>query len=174
MKFATGNNNKLMEVRSILGNEIESISIDLLEIQDPNMENVVKHKALEAWNILGEEVMIEDTSLLIESMNDLPGPFIKWFLKALGNEGLVNATNMNNRRARAVTYVASFDGYKYNIGYGEILGTISIEPRGDKGFGWDPIFIPNGGESRTFAEMDIEEKNKYSMRKIALMDFAKR
>lgn len=168
IKFATSNEGKLREFRSVLGDGVESIKIDLLEIQDENMESVAKHKAREAWEKLNEKVLIEDTSLLIESMNHMPGPFIKWFMKGLGNNGLILATDNVNRKAKAVTYIAMYDGHQYMLGVGEIKGHISTEVIGDKGFGWDSIFIPDGSH-KTFGEMEIE-KNKYSMRRMALED----
>lgn len=170
LKFATGNENKLREARSILGNDLESVKIDMIEIQDKDMLEVVKHKARDGYIKTGEQIMVEDSSLIIESMNGMPGPFIKWYLEGIGLEGIIAFLRNKNRKAKAVAYVVSYDGLDYTIGYGEISGEITDEPRGENGFGWDKIFKPNGSDF-TFGEMALEEKNKYSMRKLAFEDF---
>lgn len=175
LKIATSNHNKIKEIESILGEGVlQSVIIDLTEIQHENMLMVAEHKAKEAYNTLGEAVLIEDTSVCIESMDNLPGPFIKWFLKALGNKGIIQATDRENRKAKAVTILCLYNGSDYICGKGEIEGTISLEERGSNGFGWDTIFVPNGQEikqQKTFAEMTLEEKNIYSMRRKAVEDF---
>jgi non-canonical purine NTP pyrophosphatase (RdgB/HAM1 family) len=168
--FATGNENKLKEAKSILGEDVESIKIDLFEIQDLDPLTVVIHKAKEAYEKLGISVLIEDTSLMIGSMNGLPGPFIKWFLETVKNEGIIKMTDPVDRKAKAVCYVALFDGESIVYGKGETEGSISVEERG-QGFGWDPIFIPNGSD-KTFGQMSLEEKNLFSMRKKAFQDFS--
>ena len=102
-------------------------------------------------------------------MNGLPGPLIKWFLKSLKNEGLVNIVEkLGDNRAQAKTII----GYSKNENSscfcyfeGVVSGRI-VAPRGETGFGWDPIFLPDGHD-KTFAEMGKEEKNKISMRKKA-------
>lgn len=170
--FATGNKNKLKEARSILGEDLESIQIDLIEIQDIDPLKVLEHKAKEAFIKIGKPVIIEDTSLLISSMCGLPGPFIKWFLQSVQNKGLIQMTDSNNRNAIALCYVAVYNGENIIYGKGEVEGIISKEERGENGFGWDTIFIPKGSE-KTFAEMDLEEKNRFSMRKLAFEDFYK-
>lgn len=170
--FATGNENKLKEARSILGEDVQSVKIDLLEIQDLDPLTVVIHKAKEAYEKLGTAILVEDTSLMIESMNGLPGPFIKWFLETLKNKGIIEMTHPANRKAKAICYVAVFDGKNIIYGKGETEGLISIEERG-QGFGWDAIFIPNGSD-KTFGQMSLEEKNLFSMRKKAFEDFQRK
>lgn len=101
-------------------------------------------------------------------MSGLPGPLIKWFLKTVGNEGLFNiADKLGNLNAEAKTIVG-FAKSREEIYFfeGSIRGKI-VNPRGDNGFGWDKIFEPEGS-SKTFAEMNLEEKNAISMRRIAL------
>ena len=126
-------------------------------------------KAKSAFDLLGEGVLIEDTSLTINSMGKMPGPFIKWFLKGLGNDGLIKATDYKNRKAVATTILCLYDGNDYVIGRGDVEGNISMEVKGSD-FSWDPIFIPEG-QALTFGEMNLEEKNKFSMRRLAAEDF---
>lgn len=165
--FLTGNANKFQEAQSILG-ELAQLDIDLPEIQGIDAREVIKAKLLEALNHQQGEFIVEDTSLYLDSLNGLPGPLIKWFLKTIGNEGLFNLVEkLGNDKAQAKTFI----GYAKSpeeIYYfeGEIKGKI-VQPIGDLGFGWDPIFMPEGFD-KTFAQMSGEEKNSLSMRKIAL------
>lgn len=165
--FLTGNSNKFQEAKAILG-DVEQLEIDLPEIQDIDPKEIIKTKLLTALNHHQGPFIVEDGSLCFECLNNLPGPFIKWFEKSIGNNGLADmAKKMGNNKAIARVMI----GYAKNpeeIYYfeGEIKGTI-VDPCGENGFGWDKIFIPEG-HSRTFAQMSQEEKNSMSMRKIAL------
>lgn len=165
--FITGNKNKFDEVRAILSN-VEQLDIDLPEIQDRDAKNIIRAKLGEAFNYQERELMVEDTSLYLDCLNGLPGPLIKWFLDTMGNEGLTNlAEKLGNDKAEAKTVI----GYAKNreeiyFFEGSVMGKI-VAPTGKSNFGWDPIFQPNGCD-KTFAEMTGEEKNKVSMRKIAV------
>jgi len=111
--------------------------------------------------------------LFFEAWNGLPGVFIDYFLKSIGIVGLLKMlTNKKNRKANAITYLGIFNGQKYKLFKGEIEGKIARKPKGKNGFGWDPIFIPKG-HSKTFAEMNPDEKNMISMRKQALTKLKK-
>lgn len=166
--FATKNENKLHEVNDILGYSLEQINIDLFEPQGVNVEDIVKEKAKDAFRKVGKIVLVEDTSLEFLAWNGLPGALIKWFLDTVGNEGILNMLkNEINRKAIAKTAVGFFDGGQVHIFVGIISGTISEKIRGNSGFGWDSIFIPDGYD-KSFAEMTSTEKNSISMRKLAL------
>jgi len=165
--FITGNKNKFSEVKAIIPN-VEQLDIDLPEIQEIDAKKIIRAKLLEALNYKQAEFIVEDTSLYLECLNGLPGPLIKWFMKTIGNDGLFNiAEKLGNNKAEAKTII----GYAKNpkeIYYfeGSVKGKI-VSPRGKSGFGWDPIFQPEGF-SKSFAELTPEEKNKISMRRIAL------
>lgn len=165
--FLTGNLNKFQEAKAILG-EVEQLEIDLPEIQGIDPKEIIKAKLLEALKHHQGPFIVEDGSLCFDCLNGLPGPLIKWFESALGNDGLAKITQkMGNNQAEAMVMI----GYAKNpeeIYYfeGIIKGKI-VDPSGENGFGWDKIFIPEG-HSRTFAQMSSEEKNSISMRKIAL------
>ena len=120
---------------------------------------------------------MEDTSLYLECLNGaLPGPFIKWFEKGIGNDRIAEmAERMGNDRAEARALIgylgASGEMYFFE---GSVRGKI-VAPRGNKDFGWGPIFQPEGHQ-KTFGEMDRAEKHALSMRGIAarkLKDFLK-
>lgn len=165
--FITGNKGKLAEVQSILGN-VEALDIDLPEIQSLDAHEIIKAKLEQAQKHQEGEFIVEDNSLYLDAMNGLPGPLIKWFLKTVGNDGLYKiAAAFGNFGAEAKVIIGYSDTQK-NISFHEGItrGTI-VEARGSEGFGWDPIFQPEG-YSKTFGELSAEEKNSFSMRRIAV------
>ena len=174
--FATTNQNKLREASEILGVALEQITLDLLEPQAVKVEGVVEVKAKDAYVRRGEPVLVEDTSLEFEAWKGLPGALIKWFLDTVGLAGILKMLNGEiNRAATAKAAVGFFNGKEARIFVGEVKGKISNEMRGSTGFGWDPLFIPDGFE-KSFGEMTAEEKNAISHRRIAmdkLRDFLK-
>ena len=167
--FATGNINKLREVNGILGKDLQQINIELFESQGVDVVEVIKEKAKDAFHKTGKLVLVEDTSLEFFAWGGLPGALVKWFLGAVGNVGLLKMLqNETNRQAIAKTAIGFYDGTKCHVFLGEIRGEIAKEVRGDGGFGWDPIFIPEG-HTKSFAEMSPEEKNAVSMRRLAVV-----
>jgi len=168
MIFVTGNSNKLKEFEYILGFKLESIDLDLDEIQSLDVEDVAKSKAKQAYEVLKKPVITEDTGLYFEELNGLPGAFVKFFVKSLSLGQMCNLVK-ENRKAKAVACIAYFDGKEMKVVKGETLGEISREPRGENGFGWDPIFIPEGC-NKTFAELTSEEKQSKFMRQEAIKE----
>ena len=166
--FATGNKNKLTEVNSILPVPLEQIEIDLEEVQALDVVEVAERKAIEAYNKIGESVLVEDTGVSFMALNGFPGALIKWLLESLGNEGIVNLlAPYKERGVIARTVFAYFNGEEVQTFTGEMRGTVPEKIAGIGGFGWDPLFIPDG-HTETLAEMTPEEKNTISSRKIAL------
>ncbi len=163
--FLTGNANKLKEAREII-QEIQSLKIDLIEIQSINPHEIIKHKLDEAKKHHEGHFIVEDSSFYIEGMNGLPGPLIKWFEETIGLNGISSITNLFGDKAIAKCIVGYYNGSEINFFEGSVNGKV-VSPRGENGFGWDKIFIPEGYD-RTFAEMSSEEKNKISHRKLAL------
>ena len=161
--FITGSKNKVAEVQSVLP-QIEQLEIDLQEIQELDPHKIIAAKLSEARQHHHDgSFMVEDTSLYFEGMNGLPGPFIKWFLSALGSEKLAELAQFYGGKATAKTLI----GYADETGTvkffeGEITGTI-VAPRTPILFGWDEIFIPEGYD-KTFGELGVEIKNTMSMR----------
>ncbi len=171
--FVTSNQEKFTEIKSIIP-EIKQLDIDLPEFQDIDPRKIIKAKLLEALKYVNAELIVEDTSLCLECLNGLPGPFIKWFEKSLGNDGVAKITEkLGNNKAVAIVvigYAKSPDEIYFFEG--KIDGRV-VSPRGENGFGWDAIFMPDGYDI-TFGEMDRKEKSKFSMRTIAsakLRDF---
>ena len=169
--FATTNEGKIREAQEILGIKVNGTPLEIEEIQSLDPLKVALAKAKAYFDALKKPVFIEDTSLSFEGLNGLPGPYISDMAKALGNRGLAELLKGKNRKAQAQVTVVFVDakGREHTF-IGVTEGTIAASPRGEGGFGWDPIFIPEG-EERTFGEMSLEEKNKYSMRAKPLIAF---
>jgi len=170
--FVTSNKNKLLEFNQIIGFNPNQISLDLPEIQEIDVEKVIKYKIHEAYKIIKKPVIVEDTGLYFNYFNGFPGALIKWLLKSLGNKKICNLLIGKNTKAYARTCYGYYDGRIFRSFLGEIKGSISISPKGKSSFGWDPIFIPKG-YTKSFAQMTISQKNAISMRKIALLKLKK-
>lgn len=170
--FATTNEGKIAEAKLILEMDIESIPLEIDEIQSLDPIKVALKKAKAYHKELEKPLFVEDVSLSFASLYGLPGPYINDFSKALGNYGLIDLLRgKENRIAIAqVTIVYIDENSQENVFEGKIEGEITKEPIGISGFGWDSIFIPIGA-NKTFAEMTTEEKNNYSMRGIAFNKF---
>ena len=165
--FVTSSDKKVSEVERILHTKLAHRNLDLPEIQTVNIEDVVSYKAKYAYTLLHEKpVIIEDTGLYFEAWNGLPGALIKWFIERVGDTGICNMMHdFANKKAWAKTAVATYNG-KLTVFEGEVRGRIAEIPLGDKGFGWDRLFIPDGSD-KTFGQMLPHEKDKYSMRRMA-------
>ena len=168
-KFVTGNANKVREAGDILGVTLEQVEVGgIFEMQTQDIEELVNHKCQQAYDLLNCPVLVEDSGLLFNAWNGLPGALVKWFECAVGCEGMLKMLqSFEDRDATAVCCFAIHDGKNIRIARGEIEGTIATKIRGGNGVGWDVIFIPDGCQ-RTFAEMLPEDKNVISHRKKAL------
>ncbi len=168
--FTTSNSGKLREAQkflSPLGFEVEQLKIPYPEIQGPDLEKV----ALFGMNWIKKEqdpegaVMLEDAGLFIHCLSDFPGVYSKFVFTSIGCEGVLKLLEgKENRKAHFEAVIAYCEKNGEPLMFkGRIDGEIALKPMGDNGFGYDPIFIPDG-EKRTFAEMETEEKNRYSHR----------
>ena len=162
--FITGNQSKADFLAKYLDFPVEHRKIDLDEIQSLELSQIAEHKARQAYDAIGSPVLVEDVGLVFEGLGNLPGPFIKWFEIELGLQKICKLVDsLPTQRATAKICYVYFDGRKIEIFNGEISGVIPEQPRGERGFGFDSIFIPNGS-SKTLAEMDEIEISKYSLR----------
>jgi non-canonical purine NTP pyrophosphatase (RdgB/HAM1 family) len=159
--FVTSNHNKAREAAEILGVPLRSVALDLPELQDLDVARVAAVKAAAAHEALGAPdslILVEDSGLVVDAWNGLPGALTKWFLQSVGNEGLLKMlSGEEDRSARAVCAVAiaAADGAP-RVFVGEMRGSISLEPRGSSGFGWDPIFVPEG-YTETYAQLGVRK-----------------
>lgn len=172
--FVTGNEDKLLEAKSVLP-QIKQAKIHLPEIQSLNPKEIIANKLAEAHIHARErtkgkfkgQIVVEDTSLFFAGLHGLPGPLAKWFLKGVGAKGIYQFAWVNNvERAIARVEVGYSAGPGTNPEYfsSEVEGVI-VSPRGEMGFGWDPVFLPNldkALESGEFPELTTEEVQKLS------------
>ncbi|TFY68157.1 hypothetical protein EVJ58_g1181 [Rhodofomes roseus] len=173
--FVTGNANKLKEVRAILaqsGVEIDSQELDsectVPEVQGSTQEVAIA-KCKRAAELLGGPCITEDTALCFEALNGLPGPYIKYFMKEIGHDGLnklLIGFPTTNAWALCTFAYSAGPGTEPILFEGQTDGRI-VPARGETKFGWDPVFEPNGFD-QTYAEMSAEVKNKISHRYRAL------
>lgn len=170
--FVTGNPNKLSEASAILPWPVTSTKLDLTEIQSLDIKKIVNHKLQEAFKRIGSPVMVDDVSAELESLNGLPGPFIKFFEQKLGPDALYKLSKIKNEQAKIICCLGYYDGHKTIIVKGILHGNI-VAPRGDNGWGFDKVIVPDG-HKRTMAEMSADEKNKLSHRYLALIKLSQK
>jgi XTP/dITP diphosphohydrolase len=176
--FASNNEHKIKEIKSLLGDSFRLLSLHDINITEdiPEEESLIEGNALAkaryVYNASGMDVFADDTGLEIAELDGLPGVHsarfagedkdssenIKKVLYLLGSN--------ENREARFRTVIALILDKKEYLFEGIINGTIIYEKRGIMGFGYDPIFVPEG-KHLTFAEMDLTEKNTISHRALA-------
>lgn len=162
--FITGNKNKAEYLEKLLGLKIKHQRIDLDEIQSLSLLEIVEHKVRQAFAILQRPVLVEDVGLFFEDLGGLPGPFIKYFVDNVPFEKICKMVGdtEENRKATARCVFGYFDGVNLKLFEGQTNGKIAPEPRGENGYGWDKIFIPEGYEI-TNAEMREEDNHKIYM-----------
>lgn len=183
--FATNNQNKLQEIKNLVPNNINIISLNDIECHDELPENqlTLEGNALEKANFIyskyGCSCFADDTGLEIDALNGDPGVYSARYagLECLAednmNKVLDKLNGIKNRKAKFRTVIALIiDGHEYLFN-GECLGEITKNKIGLDGFGYDPIFLPIDSEL-TFAQMDKTEKGIISHRGISvrkLVDF---
>lgn len=177
--FATGNIHKFNEVRSILTKL--DIAVGMLrmkdtEIQSDSLAEIAQTSARDVFKRCNLPVIVEDAGLFIDALKGFPGPYAAYAYKTIGNKGLLKLMQgIEKRGARFQSAIAYCDSEKKPVVFvGEAVGKITKEERvgnGKSGFGFDPIFQPDGSSS-TFAEMTLEEKNGFSHRANAIRKFA--
>ena len=154
--YITGNPNKAEYLAKLLDFPILHQKIDLDEIQALDLKKIVKHKVRQAYDLIKKPVVVEDTTLEFRGLGGLPGPFIRYFLEQMSEEDICSLLNGKDRNATARCVFGYFDGEKEVYFEGSIDGTIPEKPRGDKGYGFDRIFIPEG-YNVTRAEQNEED-----------------
>ncbi len=176
--LVTGNPGKLEEARRLCGSGLDAVELDLPEIQSLDLEEVLRAKADEAWlrlgPRLGRPLVVEEAGLELAALGGFPGPLVKWLLDAVGADGIARLGEaLGEERATARAALLYRDGERVVVGRGATPGFLVRPPRGERGFGWDPVFAPEGSE-RTFAEMAAEEKDAVSHRGRAWRDLVAR
>lgn len=174
--FATNNAHKLEEIRAILGNKVEVLSlkdiqcdVDIPETADTLEGNAVL-KAEYIYRHYGLDCFADDTGLEVEALNGAPGVYSARYAGGEGHDSEANMRKLlaemegkTNRKAQFRTAICLIEGGAEHLFEGVVKGEIIEEKRGASGFGYDPVFMPEG-YTETFAEMGSEEKNRISHR----------
>lgn len=174
--FATNNAHKLKEIRAILGNSIEILSLadihchaDIPETAD-TLEGNARQKSRYVYEHYGLDCFADDTGLEVESLGGAPGVYSARYADGQGHDSQANMNKLlkemeekNNRKAQFRTIISLIEkGEERQFG-GIVKGQITKEKRGESGFGYDPIFQPDGYDT-TFAELGSDIKNRISHR----------
>jgi XTP/dITP diphosphohydrolase len=180
--FATGNIHKFNEVRSILsqfGFAVGMLRLKGDEIQSESIKEIAEISVKNAYARCRLPIFVEDAGLFIKALGGFPGPYAAYVYHTIHNSGILKLMeNTTDRRARFQSVIAYCDQQspcQPECFIGEVKGEITTDVRekqGKSGFGFDPIFQPEGS-AKTFAEMTIAEKNGYSHRAMAICKFAK-
>ncbi len=174
--FASNNAHKLSEIRALLGDRIEVVSLSDLQCHDEipetadTLEGNALIKARYVWEHFGLYCFADDTGLEVEALGGAPGVYSARF----AGEHATFEDNVSlllerlsgvaePRRARFRTVIALIDEYGTHFFEGSVDGDITLERSGDHGFGYDPVFRPEGQEE-TFAQLTEQEKNSMSHR----------
>ena len=177
--FATANKNKIKEIQQVLPDTIRLLGLDDVGVTEeipetqPTIEGNATQKAMYIYNNYHVNCFADDTGLEIEALDNRPGVFSARYAGEAKNADdnmnkiLAEMQGITNRKARFKTIISLVIEGKEEQFEGIVNGTIITEKRGTKGFGYDPIFVPNN-EERSFAEMELSEKNKLSHRAIAV------
>jgi inosine triphosphate pyrophosphatase len=158
LTFITGNQRKADYMARHLGLEIDHQKLDLDEIQSVDLSEIATHKVKQAYELIKKPVIVDDVSLEFSALGGLPGPFIKFFVDHAGLEACSRMLDgFSDRSATAKCVFGYYDGRDLKLFQGGLAGEIAQNPRGENGFGWDKIFIPEGYGGRTRAELTPEE-----------------
>ena len=173
--FATNNKHKLQEVRDIVGDRVEVLSLadigccdDIPETADTLQGNALI-KARHIYEKYGFDCFADDTGLEVEALDGAPGVYSARYAgedcdsEANMRKLLENLTGKTNRNAQFRTVIALIINGEEMLFNGIVKGSIATEKKGDSGFGYDPVFIPEG-HSESFAQMSSEMKNSMSHR----------
>lgn len=174
--FATNNAHKLEEIRAILDDKVEVLSlkdiqcdVDIPETADTLEGNAVL-KAEYIYRHYGLDCFADDTGLEVEVLNGAPGVYSARYAGGEGHDSEANMRKLlaemegkTNRKAQFRTAICLIEGGAEHLFEGVVKGEIIEEKRGASGFGYDPVFMPEG-YTETFAEMGSEEKNRISHR----------
>jgi len=174
--FATNNENKVKEIKKLLPENINLLSLkdvgiveDIPETGETLRENALQ-KASYVYEKTGKNCFADDTGLQVDALNGAPGVYSARYAGEEKNAGknmdklLLELQNVKNRKANFTTVIALILNGKEYLFEGKVNGAIALAKSGKEGFGYDPVFIPDEFAPKTFADIPLEEKNKISHR----------
>jgi len=171
LTFVTSNANKAVEVAAFFKGalEVTHVALEIPEHRSDDVGDIAKGKAQYAYDQIRAPLIVDDTGFSIDALNGFPGPYAAYVLHTIGNPGILKLMDgEKNRNAHFTTAIAFADESGIHVFTGTIHSSITASPRGNNGFGYDPIVNIDG---RTLAEMSLEEKSVISHRAKALVTF---
>lgn len=176
--FATNNAHKLSELRAVVGNSLSVLSLSDIDCHDDipetgsTLEENSMIKARWVKDRYGFDCIADDTGLEVDALDGAPGVHSARYAPGEGHDSqanmkllLKNMEGISNRAARFRTVITLLsDRLGQHVVEGIVEGDIIENPRGNDGFGYDPVFVPREGDGRTFAQMTADEKNALSHR----------
>jgi XTP/dITP diphosphohydrolase len=175
--FLTENDNKFREASSILapfGLRIQRLNLAKIELQDPRPENIARYALISALRDHRKPILVEDSGLFIETLDGFPGPYSSFVYYTIGLQGILDLMRRYRIRKAYFQSTVAFGSpsIKPRLFTGKIKGRISNRILGNNGFGYDPIFKPDGSD-RTFGQTSQSFKNTNSHRARAFQSFAR-
>lgn len=176
VRFVSSNRHKYDEALPVLkglGVRVEYERALLQEVQSDELVVIAQAKARDAHCRLGMPVIVEDDGLFIEALGGFPGAYSSYVMRTIGIAGVLKLLDGSgsDRRAKFSAAIAYDDGSESRAFEASVRGSISEAPRGEKSWGYDPVFVPDGRD-KTFAEMGPDQKIRASHRTEALKAFA--
>jgi inosine triphosphate pyrophosphatase len=159
--FITGNQSKAHYLAKYLDVPIAHKKVNLDEIQSLDLKEIVKHKVLQAYEYVKSPVLVEDVSLEFNAFGRLPGTLIKHFVEEMPFESICRMLDGFDRTATARCMFGYYDGNEITYFEGALEGTIAEHPAGERGYGWDKIFIPKGYNVTRASLGEADDKATY-------------
>jgi XTP/dITP diphosphohydrolase len=169
INFASNNPHKIVEVKGILeslGIKVNPLKSKVREIQSNSLEEIAADSAKITAQATCKSIVVEDAGLHIEALGGFPGPYSSYVYDTIGCNGILKLMDKLAKRTATFRSAVSYcePNSEPKIFTGEVRGKISLTRRGGRRFGFDPIFIPDELDGRTFSELNVSEKNKISHR----------
>ena len=172
--LVTQNQHKLKELTPLFKKynvEFDTTSLEKHEIRSESIEEIAREAAKVAFETLQKPVVVDDTGFFVDALNGFPGSYAGIVLNFIGFDGILQLMTDKVERASVFkTAVGYFDGQHLESFVGAMSGSVARESAGVGGFGYDPIFIPDGF-TKTYAELTFDEKVSISHRTKAFEEF---
>ena len=174
--FTTENKGKYTEAARIaagFGIKLRQVNRHKVEIQSDDLKEIACFAAKEASEATLQPVVAEDSGFFVDALGGFPGPYSSYVYRTIGNDGILKLVqSVRNRDAHFQAAVAFCKPGRQPLCFSAtVSGAVSPRPKGSRGFGFDPVFIPAQGDGRTFGQMSTNEKNLLSHRGRAFLEF---
>jgi len=169
--MVTSNAGKAAEVAAFFHGllEVDHVALEVPEHRSSDIAEIARRKAQYAYSQLNTPLIVDDTGFFIDALNGFPGTYAAFVQNSIGNAGILKLMEGKpDRNARFITGIAYTDEHDLQVFTGNLEGRIARSPRGNNGFGYDPIFDVG---RMTLAEISLQEKSRISHRSCALSAF---